>query len=82
MSADAPAITTFDASANAGMAYYADDSANRLAPLYRRWADAATTESERASCLRWATAHETIAADYRRADRIMAEVEEAVRDER
>ena len=76
-----PTITTFDASADAGMSYYADDSANRLAPLYRRWAAAADSEQERASCLRWAAAHETIAADYRRADRIMAEVEEAVRDE-
>lgn len=78
---DPPTIAIFDASALAGMSYYADDSANRLAPLYRRWADAAESERERSSCLRWAEAHEAVAAYYRRADRVMAEVEEAVRDE-
>jgi hypothetical protein len=82
MPADAPTIDTFDVTANAGMSYYAADSANRLAPLYRRWADAAASERERSDCLRWAAAHEKIAADYWRADDIMTEIEEALKDER
>lgn len=78
---DDPVIEVFDVSRYAGMEYYAADSAGRLAPLYRRWAEASESERERQGCLRSAEVHETLAAKYRLADRIMREVEVALEQE-
>lgn len=74
MSARNPAIEVFDASRYAGMGYYASDSAGRMAPMYRQWAAAASSEAERTSCLRSADIHDELARLYRSADAIMAEV--------
>ena len=44
-----PEIEIFDVSAHAGMEFWAADSASRMAPMLRGWADIAGTE-QRDAC--------------------------------
>jgi hypothetical protein len=76
-----PEIEVFDVSAHTHLEFWAADSASRMAPMLRAWADAAETEQQRANYLREAEMHEEFARACRRADRVMAEVKQALEEE-
>lgn len=76
-----PEIEIFDITKYAGLEYYAADSASRMAPMFRRAAAAAETELQRADYLRQAVMHEELARKYRLADRLLAEIEQALEEE-
>lgn len=76
-----PEVEIFDVSAHAGLEHYAADSARRMAPMLRGWAAVAETEQQRDGYLAMAAMHEELARAYRRADRIMAEVKQALEEE-
>jgi len=80
MEAD-PDIEIFNISEYSGMAFYAADSAERMAPMLRGWAHVAQTEEQRDGYLRLALMHEELARKYKLAECLMEEIEQALLEE-